>query len=483
LSRHFLGVGATLSGWWQAIFEAYRRLDNRLQIALAFIFILAFYLLPGPLGLIFVPLLALIFAIRLDIGLMVLSFGISFFLAKKSLLVASPSGLELGLFLVVAAALFRLGLQLLQTHRFPQPIGRLRPTDWAAISLLLLAGLATVTALNFGVAMYELRTLIIGSITFYFLLRFVPWLEHSNQKALALQLTDAFVAGAVFHAGLALIQYFVTPEQTIDAEGVRRALGYFYGSPNNLSLFLDRAFPVLLSLVLFDRTGPRRWWYALGLIIVSAALFLTYSKGTLLLVVPAIVLFFALTRGGRTGWLGAGSGLILLGYALIPLSRTERFQSTFSLQPGSTTFFRLKVWQSGWEMLQDYPLTGVGLDNFLYAYRTRYILPDAWQEPNLSHPHNLILDFGTRLGVGGILIVIWLLWQFWSGAIKIYRRLTDQTLKALLLGLMGSMLAFIVHGLIDNSFFLVDLAYTFFLSLGLVELLRSEAADSAAKSE
>ena len=39
----------------------------------------------------------------------------------------------------------------------------------------------------------------------------------------------------------------------------------------------------------------------------------------------------------------------------------------------------------------------VGLDNFLYAYRGRYILDAAWQEPNLNHPHNIVLDFATRL--------------------------------------------------------------------------------------
>jgi O-antigen ligase len=272
---------------------------------------------------------------------------------------------------------------------------------------------------------------------------------------------------------MALFQYAITPDQTITAEGVRRAIGYLYGSPNNLSLFLDRVLPILFAVALFGRGWQRRVLYIVGLAIVSGALFLTFSKGALLLAAPASILFIVLLRGGKTAWLGAGSGLILLAMALIPISRAERFQSTFSLQPGSTTFFRLKVWQSAWEMLNDFPLTGVGLDNFLYLYRTRYILPEAWEEPNLSHPHNLFLDFGTRIGLGGILIIIWLLWQFWSGAVTTYRRLPEANSKAILLGLMGSMVAFIVHGLIDNAYFLVDLAYTFFLSLGLVEILRT----------
>ena len=34
---------------------------------------------------------------------------------------------------------------------------------------------------------------------------------------------------------------------------------------------------------------------------------------------------------------------------------------------------------------------------------------------------------------------------------------------------MGSMLIFLGHGLIDNAYFLLDLAFVFFLTLGLVQ--------------
>jgi O-antigen ligase len=132
-----------------------------------------------------------------------------------------------------------------------------------------------------------------------------------------------------------------------------------------------------------------------------------------------------------------------------------------------TGFFRLRLWQSAWAMLRDHPWLGVGLDNFLYQYRTRYILPDAWQEPNLSHPHNILLDFGTRLGVGGILVLLWLQYAFWQIAWRLYRRQPEGEARLLSLGLMASMAAGLAHGLVDNAFFLVDLAFIFFLTLGI----------------
>jgi len=92
-------------------------------------------------------------------------------------------------------------------------------------------------------------------------------------------------------------------------------------------------------------------------------------------------------------------------------------------------------------------------------------LPEAWQEPNLSHPHNLVLDFGTSLGIGGIVIIVWLQVQFWSQAWAAYQKQPNP----LLLGLMGSMIIILAHGLVDHAYFLVDLAFAFFLIFGVVQ--------------
>jgi hypothetical protein len=39
----------------------------------------------------------------------------------------------------------------------------------------------------------------------------------------------------------------------------------------------------------------------------------------------------------------------------------------------------------------------------------------------------------------------------------------------LILGLMGGMVNFVAHGLVDNAFFLVDLAFVMVLMLALVQ--------------
>jgi O-antigen ligase len=117
-------------------------------------------------------------------------------------------------------------------------------------------------------------------------------------------------------------------------------------------------------------------------------------------------------------------------------------------------------------MFLDHPLMGVGLDNFLYEYRGRYIVDAAWKEPNLNHPHNIFLDFATRLGILGLLAGAWLFWAYFSLARKLPMRVASAW-RPVAVGLLGSFVYIIAHGLVDHSFFLTDLAYTFYFLLGL----------------
>jgi len=160
--------------------------------------------------------------------------------------------------------------------------------------------------------------------------------------------------------------------------------------------------------------------------------------------------------------------LAILVLAVLPFAGTERFASTFDLSAG-TAFFRLKLWRSTVNMMADHPLTGIGLDNFLYAYRTRYVLPEASDELNLSHPHNVLLDFWTRLGVGGVFVLGWLLVAFFRAGLLRYRCLSDGDDRVFSLALLASMVAVLTHGLIDHAFFLVDLAFVFMLTLAAVQ--------------
>ncbi len=529
LLRAPAALARQLWAWGEVLVALFAILGPRGQLVVTFALALAVYLLPGWGSLLFLPLLALAVLIRPDLGLALVAFTLSFFLAYKQWPIGSFSPVELALALCAAGLVFRVLLSWGRTRFTPEedpssiyhsPFTiHYSQLDYAALALVALSLAATIAAENFGVSLREWRVVVVESVIFYFLVRLgldftppspvdrrpptadrqpvptqpsnLPTRQPSNLLTFqpvnlptqwVWRLVDAFVAGAVLQAAIALYLYFFT-EQAITAEGVRRAMGLAYGSPNNLALFLGRAWPILLAVALFPHNSTkraRRWLYGVGLVVVSLALYLTFSKGALLLGLPAglgamVLLYLWRSRADRPPWRRAifiaVAGLAVLALALIPLSQTERFRTTFDLNQGSTGFFRLKLWQASLNMLADHWPLGVGLDNFLYQYRTRYILPEAWQEPNLSHPHNLVLDFGTRLGLGGLALLLWLQIAFWRSAWRLYQRWPNP----LALGLSGSMVVFLAHGLVDNSYFLVDLAFAFFLVAGLVQRLAEES--------
>jgi O-antigen ligase len=134
---------------------------------------------------------------------------------------------------------------------------------------------------------------------------------------------------------------------------------------------------------------------------------------------------------------------------------------------------RLDLWRSSMHMIQDHPIVGVGPDNFLHYYAPRsqlyiqcahglgYMYPEASEEPCQSHPHDEFLDFWLSTGVVGLAAFFWLQFTFWRAALAQWHGWNGSLQTALLLGSAGAMLAALVHGLVDNSYFLVDLAIIF----------------------
>jgi len=333
--------------------------------------------------------------------------------------------------------------------------------DWAVLFFVLVSVASLNASTNLWVSLRELRTVILEPVAFYLLIR---TLRPEVRKSL--WLADALVAAGLVLSLHGLYQYAFTDE-VIVAEGVRR-VGGIYGSPNHLALVLERIVPVGVAMAWMGLSKWRRWYYGAACVPVALCLFLTFSRGAWLLGLPAAMAFLGLLRGKRS--LVIVLILVLASLlALLPLVGTERFASTFEFTEG-TGFLRLRLWTSALQMIRDHPVTGVGLDNFLYVYED-YIQPGAEIEPDLSHPHNIILDFWTRLGLPGLVALFWLLVPFFKTGLRLRSRIEQGDVSAMVTGFLGSMVTLVAHGLVDNSYFAIELAFVFFLSLGVISRL------------
>ncbi len=338
---------------------------------------------------------------------------------------------------------------------------RLAAADWAVLALLAVATLSLPFTARQDVALNEWRTVLLEPTLLYFMLRVVRLEPREWRIILA-----AFLVGGGVVAAIGLGQ-FALGQNLITAEAGLPRLRSIYGSPNNVALYLGRVWPILAALVLFGGRR-RRLGYALLLLVVAAAWLLTFSKGALFLGLPAASLVLLVAwrqaRGGRAWpWVAGALALGLLALALawqVPALAAR-------LDPrGETGFLRLNLWRASLNMALDQPWTGVGLDNFLYAYRGAYLFDAAWREPNLSHPHNLFLDFATRLGVPGLVAGLALCGAF-ARELGRWRRETWPRWEPAQIGIAAALAGLLAHGLVDHTFFLVDLAGSFLLLFGL----------------
>ncbi len=341
---------------------------------------------------------------------------------------------------------------------------RLGKYEMWPVALFLLAALFSFLVTEYPrQSLRELRLLIVEPVTLYVLLRATP-LDISWVRRAVAAFVGVVGALAIVAFGLALMGRGLT-----EAEGVQRMLG-FHPSANHFALVLGRAIPFSLAMAL---SGGRRWSvYAAMTAVLTLALAATFSGGGWMGTAAAVLAVVWMTRGSRLAIGLLALGGVLIGLALTVL-RVERIASRVDPTRG-TGFIRIKLWEASLAMLRDHPILGIGLDNFLYRYQQDYLLPDAAMEPNLSHPHNWALNFWLSLGVLGFAAVLWLLAQFTAGIRDILKYSKEPTVRALAIGAAGSMMSFLVHGSVDNSYFLPDMALVFWFTLAIPRILNQQ---------
>ncbi len=250
------------------------------------------------------------------------------------------------------------------------------------------------------------------------------------------------------------------------ADGVARARGP-YPHPNNLALYLDR---LALFAAGFAVALPRfRRFTGFVAVLLFAGVAVTLSRGSILAVMAGSIWIVWMCRPAH-GWrlLSGGFAAAMIAFGALASGRLFDRGST------STTSSRLAIWRSSWHMARDHAWTGVGLDQFLYQYGRRYVTPSAWPERYTSHPHNVVFDFWLSLGIGGLALLVAIgsvaARQVWRGA-----HASAPFTRAVAVGCGAALIGGLTHGLVDNSFFLPDLAV---LTWGFIALAGAEATET-----
>lgn len=219
-------------------------------------------------------------------------------------------------------------------------------------------------------------------------------------------------------------------------------------------------------------------WGLAGLIVIVVAL--AGSRGALL-AVGAGLLVVVMWRWPRLGWvmliglLASAAGIALLG----PATWLDQLSSSSAVGGMNE---RMEIWSRALYALQDFAFTGVGIGAFnqviplLYPY---FLISPAVDIP---HAHNLVLQIGVDLGIPGLIAWLALLLTVVTLLTGVLRHRSHNITAALGAGVLGGLVAMLMHGLLDAPLWGTKLAFIPWLLFALAVLIGGQPSDHALRS-
>ena len=183
--------------------------------------------------------------------------------------------------------------------------------------------------------------------------------------------------------------------------------------PNVLAGYLLVAMVLVWNFVLINKNRIMQVLGAVSLLVSSIALLLTFSRVAILLWV--ILVFFAV--GQRVlGKIKTPREKILTGFlvviifaliALLPLTHEVVSRFTQSSLSEESVTERTELLAASWQVMQQHPLLGVGLDNFIPA--AAFLQKPVPLGLYLQPVHNIFFLVMTEAGLIGLGLFLWLL--------------------------------------------------------------------------
>lgn len=211
--------------------------------------------------------------------------------------------------------------------------------------------------------------------------------------------------------------------------------------------------PIILGILVFSWKSHPVWMKIFLLFSASSvviSIVLTQSRGAIisLLIVIIAILVLRLNRG----WIIIPitfTGFILL-VTIVGTSELITFLSSGVSLTGIEG--RLEVWSRAIYLIQEFPITGIGMG--LFGDVVDLLYPLFLAAPgSVPHAHNLFLQIAVDLGIPGLItwLSIWVIILVVSG--QIYRSgelRKNQLMTGIGAGLICSQLALLLHGMTDS---------------------------------
>ncbi len=217
-----------------------------------------------------------------------------------------------------------------------------------------------------------------------------------------------------------------------------RAFGFF-PDPHTFSFFMGLCFFICLGYFAWEKKWKRKVLAGISTVFMFLATVLSFSRGAYLGMLLGSLFFFiilAVKFFGKTGKIAiVGVALAFLLSIFFQETIQNRLTSVFNPKEGSNTE-RIKNWKQAFEIVRNYPLSGIGLGNYTF-----YIDPSS-KERSSIYAHNTFLDIAAETGIlNGLLFIFLILISLSRSAIS---------KNILNLGIASGLTYFLVHSIFDT---------------------------------
>ena len=204
----------------------------------------------------------------------------------------------------------------------------------------------------------------------------------------------------------------------------------------------------IVSFCLSFQSGivKNRWRYIIVALMSFFAVLGTFAR-SIWLSFAVIIPIFGFIKGKRIGNIVTSLFIIvvLLCVILIPSIR-DRAYSSFVPSENQT---RLNLWKTTINMSKDFPMTGIGEDNFDY-YIDRYKVEGFYD--TTAHPHNDYLTILVSSGIPGLVAFLSMWFIIIQTGFRTRKYSSNLFLKELVLGSTLAIIGFMVGGLFQNYY-------------------------------
>ncbi|MGL5940662.1 MAG: IctB family putative bicarbonate transporter [Waterburya sp.] len=295
----------------------------------------------------------------------------------------------------------------------------------------------------------------------------------------------SYLLTALLVSGYGIRQQFFGVQQLATWNDPNSALAHdtrvysYLGNPNLLGSYLLAAIALSVAVIFIWRGWIQKTLALIMVMIDSACLYFTDSRGAWLamaVLIGALLLLFYywwrefLPRFWRI-WLlplvfGSLAGMFVVAFISLEPLRL-RLMSIFAGREDSSNNFRINVWEACFKIIKDYPLIGIGPGN--NAFNQIYPRYMNSRYPALS-AYSVYLEHIVEMGYVGFGCFLWLLAVTFNHGVRQLARLRQsRNIRGIyLLGAIAAAASLAFHGFVDTVWYRPQINTVWWLMLAII---------------